>query len=524
MGGLYNASDDVEHLSICNGKCDSVVDTTNPICDGDDGDDEDDSDDEAPSLAGLVTAADDLSTLLAAVKAAGLVEALSGDGNFSVFAPNNAAFAALPEKDLAALLADKEQLKQVILYHVVASQVLSAELKSGEQTFETASGGALWVIKKSSNGVTNVTVANSDRSLRATVVRADNMANNGVAHVIDAVLLPPFPSIGMDDVASFPALPEDVAVWDDAGAIDWKSDYAITKTKLRAATSMEQLCTMVDDIAALATALSNMSSAIAFTSTKIADQLASQSRKADGVQEELDVRKNQLRTADQLIASMKIYADTELENKDFETSIKSAQLGISDSNITVGCENGKVVNITRPLYTYAATASTTTANSTVAPTTGKTGGADDGSSTRATLMTTQAPPTTTTTAKVDDVTLEQVRIDASGAQCFDGSDAYYYFKAAPTEEGKKNWVIYLPGGGWCTTDEECKRGAEESPSHYSSNSWGLTASFPKGSVLNPYSSAAIPHPIYPGGANLVYLRYCTADAYVFRRFAGVVIT
>merc|ERR1740117_619028 len=140
-----------------------------------------------PSLAGLVTSVDDLSTLLTAVSAAGLVEALSIAGTDTVFAPNNAAFAKLPADDLNAILADKEQLKAVILNHVLAATVLSTELKMGEQKVDTASGGALWVTKSDKG----VTVANSDRSVVANVIAADNLANNGVAHIIDAVLLPP---------------------------------------------------------------------------------------------------------------------------------------------------------------------------------------------------------------------------------------------------------------------------------------------------------------------------------------------
>lgn len=210
-----------------------------------------------PSLAGFVTSEDDLSTLLAAVEAAGLVDALSAtyvkqtdlcdergmdftfasckaaatsldlnfadtagpewhtgclfhnggvyfseheDGSnqdttdgyicaqaFTVFAPNNDAFAKVPADALAALFADPGQLKQVIMYHVLASQVLSTELKVGEQKVDTASGGALWVTK----GTSGVTVANSDKSIVANVIAVDNMADNGVAHLIDGVLLPP---------------------------------------------------------------------------------------------------------------------------------------------------------------------------------------------------------------------------------------------------------------------------------------------------------------------------------------------
>ena len=115
--------------------------------------------------------------------------AAKSEGTFTVFAPNNEAFAAIPSDDLNALLADTAQLKEVILYHVLAAQVLSTELKDGEQKVDTVSGGALWVTKSSSG----VTVANYDRSIVANVIAADNMANNGVAHIIDAVLLPPKP-------------------------------------------------------------------------------------------------------------------------------------------------------------------------------------------------------------------------------------------------------------------------------------------------------------------------------------------
>ena len=125
-------------------------------------------------------------------------------------------------------------------------------------------------------------------------------------------------------------------------------------------------------------------------------------------------------------------------------------------------------------------------------------------------------PQTTSTTTVDNdtvVILKRVRIVAAGAQCFDGSNAFFYFKKAPTEEGMRNWVFYLPGGGWCTDDVECTQGAEATPDLFSSNAWGDTVSFPQGSVLNPYSTDDVPYPIYTGGANLVFLRYCTADGY-----------
>ena len=170
-----------------------------------------------PSLAGLVTSVDDLSTLLTAVDKAGLVDTLSGEGTFTVFAPNNEAFAAIPSDDLNALLADTAQLKEVILYHVLAAQVLSTELKDGEQKVDTVSGGALWVTKSSSG----VTVANSDRSIVANVIAADNMANNGVAHIIDAVLLPPKPMPSLAGlVTSVDDLSTLLTAVDKAGLVD----------------------------------------------------------------------------------------------------------------------------------------------------------------------------------------------------------------------------------------------------------------------------------------------------------------
>ena len=138
----------------------------------------------APEVADIVdtaVAAGSFGTLVAAVEAAGLVETLKGDGPFTVFAPTDEAFAALPAGTLETLLADPEgQLTQILLYHVVPGKVMSTDLSDG-MTAETAQGSP-------------VTFAVADGAVKvneATVVTADIEASNGVIHVIDAVILPP---------------------------------------------------------------------------------------------------------------------------------------------------------------------------------------------------------------------------------------------------------------------------------------------------------------------------------------------
>jgi uncharacterized surface protein with fasciclin (FAS1) repeats len=127
-----------------------------------------------------VAVANDFTTLVAAVEAAGLVETLSGEGPFTVFAPTNEAFAALPDGLLDALLLpeNKDALTEILTYHVVSGKVLSTDLSSGEVA--TVQGEDVTVVVD--DGVT-VEGAN--------VVVADVEAGNGVVHVIDAVIVPP---------------------------------------------------------------------------------------------------------------------------------------------------------------------------------------------------------------------------------------------------------------------------------------------------------------------------------------------
>jgi uncharacterized surface protein with fasciclin (FAS1) repeats len=119
-------------------------------------------------------------TLVAAVQAAGLVETLKGEGPFTVFAPTDDAFAALPEGTVATLLLpeNKDQLIAILTYHVVPGKVMSGDL-SGQMEVETVQGSTVMI-----DATDGVTIDN------ATVIAADIEASNGVIHVIDAVILP----------------------------------------------------------------------------------------------------------------------------------------------------------------------------------------------------------------------------------------------------------------------------------------------------------------------------------------------
>jgi phosphate transport system substrate-binding protein len=123
---------------------------------------------------------EDFSTLVSLVQAAGLVDTLAGEGPFTVFAPTNEAFAALPESVVAYLGANPEALTRVLTYHVVAGSVMAADVATGDVA--TVEGSSLAVIADDM-GVTIDGV---------NVVATDVVASNGVIHVIDGVLLPAF--------------------------------------------------------------------------------------------------------------------------------------------------------------------------------------------------------------------------------------------------------------------------------------------------------------------------------------------
>lgn len=133
----------------------------------------------AQTIVDIAVGNEDFSTLVTAVTEAGLVETLSGEGPFTVFAPTDAAFAALPEGALAAVLADPALLTAVLTYHVVSGDVRAADVVNLTKA-RTVQGEYLRI---GTEGGVTVDGAN--------VVAADVVASNGVIHVIDAVLLPP---------------------------------------------------------------------------------------------------------------------------------------------------------------------------------------------------------------------------------------------------------------------------------------------------------------------------------------------
>ncbi len=119
-------------------------------------------------------------TLVAAVQAAGLVYTLKGDGPFTVFAPTDAAFAALPAGTVENLLKpeNKDQLVSILTYHVVPGKVMSGDLSEG-LTAQTVQGGDV-----------TITLDGGPKVNGANITTADVAASNGVIHVIDAVILP----------------------------------------------------------------------------------------------------------------------------------------------------------------------------------------------------------------------------------------------------------------------------------------------------------------------------------------------
>ena len=134
-----------------------------------------------PDIVDIASSNEDFSTLVAAVSAAGLVDTLKGDGPFTVFAPTNEAFAALPAGTVENLLKpeNKDQLIKVLTYHVVPGAVSSDQLAGKRQDVATVQGQTVHVDGR--NGVK----VNTSR-----VTTADIIASNGVIHVIDKVLLP----------------------------------------------------------------------------------------------------------------------------------------------------------------------------------------------------------------------------------------------------------------------------------------------------------------------------------------------
>jgi uncharacterized surface protein with fasciclin (FAS1) repeats len=141
--------------------------------------------DEQPDIVDTAVQADNFETLVQALQAADLVEALRGDGPFTVFAPTDDAFAALPDGTLESLLQpeNKSQLQAILKYHVVSGKAMASDV-TGLDAAPTLEGRSIQF--QVNDGTVKLMGKNA-----ATVVQADIEASNGVIHVIDSVLLPP---------------------------------------------------------------------------------------------------------------------------------------------------------------------------------------------------------------------------------------------------------------------------------------------------------------------------------------------
>ncbi len=137
----------------------------------------------AADIVDTAVAAGSFKTLVTAVKAAGLVKTLKGKGPYTVFAPNDAAFAKLPPGTVESLLKNKAKLATILKYHVLPGRVNAADVAGKSLQVKTAAG-----LPVSVNGTFGVRVND------AHVIQPDIQASNGVIHVIDTVLLPPAPA------------------------------------------------------------------------------------------------------------------------------------------------------------------------------------------------------------------------------------------------------------------------------------------------------------------------------------------
>ncbi|MCK9514349.1 MAG: fasciclin domain-containing protein [Pigmentiphaga sp.] len=137
--------------------------------------------DATSDIVDTAVAAGDFTTLVAAVQAAGLVDTLKGEGPFTVFAPTDAAFAALPEGTVDTLLKpeNKDQLVSILTYHVVPGAVMSSDLTKG-MTAATVQGANV-----------TFTLDGGAKVNGANITTADIATSNGVIHVIDTVIMPP---------------------------------------------------------------------------------------------------------------------------------------------------------------------------------------------------------------------------------------------------------------------------------------------------------------------------------------------
>lgn len=133
------------------------------------------------SIADTTAAEQSLSTLFAAVKAAGLAETLSGEGDFTVFAPTNDAFDKVKTFPLLLQPMNKDQLSKILLRHVLPTSIMAGEIPRGTTKVKTVGGDDIQITKRGSK----VTIKSSAGS--ATVIATDIMTSNGVVHLVDSV-------------------------------------------------------------------------------------------------------------------------------------------------------------------------------------------------------------------------------------------------------------------------------------------------------------------------------------------------
>jgi uncharacterized surface protein with fasciclin (FAS1) repeats len=146
------------------------------------------TEDEGTDVVDTAVAAGDFGTLVTAVQAAGLEETLRGDGPYTVFAPTDDAFAALPAGTLDTLLADPEgDLSGILTYHVVEGEVLAEDVAGLDGQQVTTVNGATFTVGVGDDGSVTLTDAAGSQ---VAVTQTDVTASNGVIHVIDGVLLP----------------------------------------------------------------------------------------------------------------------------------------------------------------------------------------------------------------------------------------------------------------------------------------------------------------------------------------------
>ena len=132
---------------------------------------------QAKDIVDTAVAAGSFKTLAAALTAAGLVDTLKGPGPFTVFAPTDEAFAKIPKADLDALLKDKAKLTSILTYHVVGGKVMAKDVKAGK-------------VKSVQGADITVSTAGGVMVDSAKVLKTDIVADNGVIHVIDSVIMP----------------------------------------------------------------------------------------------------------------------------------------------------------------------------------------------------------------------------------------------------------------------------------------------------------------------------------------------